>query len=240
MSSAADLKAYAAQYDLDMKTARAHRNRSRKQWLTWCNENGIAPASDDKARAKMVQAARRRSTGKKEGSTTTPATKKTTRKVTKDPTATNERYRTIEGTAYDQLRAAQVLLQAALHKQDVGDIKLLTTTVSDALKVYEMAVKSRISHDLLEGRFIPASVIDTYKSTFYPAISQAVDNMRVQILHHVPDTMKATVQGAWDMAYQVYVDGVQDAEAALNTLADGAAQAAQSELKKTKNNLARG
>lgn len=240
MSTTADLKRYAAERGIKLDSARHNRYHRKKSWLDWCSANNIDPeatGSAPKARPNKPPEPPQKTTHKKNSKKTSKKQQKTT---TKKPTATNERYKAVEDHAYAQLVQVQAMLDDSLSEHDIGGVRLLTQTVNDAIRAYETAVKSRISHDMLEGRFIPASIIDNYKSTFYPAISQAVENLRSQLLFAVPEEQRAMVATAWDMAYPVYVDGVTEAEQALNGLAQGAAEAATAELKKTRNNLTKG
>lgn len=244
MSTTEDLRRFAAERGITLHTAQCHRYKGRKPWLDWCRDNNIDPAPPQRPRPTVK---RKEQTGTtkaprkaKKGTTKAGKVEIPSRPSTVCTNATAARYKEVEEQAFRQLRQVQAMLDTALDENDIGATRLLTQTVNDAIRAYETAVKSRISHDMLEGRFIPASVVEHYKSTFYPAISQAVENLRSQLLFAVPEEQRAAVATAWDLAYHVYVEGVTEAEAALNTLSEGAAEAATTELKKTRNNLTKG
>lgn len=243
MADMRDVRRFAAEHGREEKYGINQRSNQTQRWKEWCEKEGIDPNPTNSAHGKMVSRMMRRNKRKKEQKKEQIMIQDENVAAVVDdsvlnpPELTNERYKEVEDVAYRQLRMAQNLLDSALLDNNIGDCKILTSTVNDSIKVYETAVKSRVSHDVLQGKFIPASIIDKYKSDFYPHIAQSVDNMRLQLLGLLPDEMKATVQAAWLQAYDVYIEGVAQAEEALNNIAEDSVDAAMNELKKSRSGI---
>lgn len=243
MSTGYHIQKYAREKGYTERKALNDRQTHAQEWLKWCKEQGITPDADDAYRGSAISAGMKRKNKTRE-KTPKDTEKDTVMKIELDDNAyelpTNERYKSIEDTSYRQVRLVQAMLDTALAQQDIPDVKLLSGAVDTALRTLDTATKSRVAYDMLAGRYIPASIIDEYKMTFYPLINQSVDNLRLQLLSLLPDEYKATVQSAWLTAYNVYADGVQRAEAALVGVTENARELAEKEINKGKSKVLKG
>jgi hypothetical protein len=69
--------------------------------------------------------------------------------------------------------------------------------------------------EIKEGKLLPISVLDNYKTRFYPRLEQGLEEMRASIESLLPTHMRADFVSAWNTSYKRYRDACIDAEKGL-------------------------
>lgn len=127
-----------------------------------------------------------------------------------------ERYLLIENKLYTQLQKLQKSLDDSIMNGDTNLMKACVTGVSTITKSYNEIVRLRQLAEIKEGKLLPISVLDSYKSNFYPRLEQGLEEMRASIESLLPTHMRADFVNAWNLSYKRYSEACRDAEKGLD------------------------
>lgn len=126
-----------------------------------------------------------------------------------------ERYLLIENKLYNQLQQLQYSLDEAIMNGDTNLMKATVSGVSTIARAYNEIVRLRQLAEIKEGKLLPISVLDNYKTRFYPRLEQGLEEMRASIESLLPTHMRADFVSAWNTSYKRYRDACIDAEKGL-------------------------
>lgn len=156
---------------------------------------------------------------------------------TMNENATNtEKYKLLEETAFAQLRKCQMLLDNSINEQDFQTLRAYVGAVKDLSSQFNELTRLRQIAEIQEGNFLPMSILERYKTHFYPRLNSGLDEMKIAIENALPPEMVADFQHAWNSAYYRYKDAAREAEKALNEYRDIASREALASLDKKENN----
>ena len=151
--------------------------------------------------------------------------------------ATNtEKYKLLEQTAFNQLRKCQMLLDNSINEQDFQTLRAYVGAVKDLSSQFNELTRLRQIAEIQEGNFLPMSILERYKTHFYPRLNSGLDEMKIAIENALPPEMVADFQHAWQAAYYRYKDAAREAEKALNEYKTLASREALATLDKKENN----
>lgn len=94
-------------------------------------------------------------------------------------------------------------------------MKATVSGVSTITRAYNEIVRLRQLAEIKEGKLLPISVLDNYKSKFYPRLEQGLEEMRASIESLLPSHMRADFINAWNRSYKRYSDACIEAESGL-------------------------
>lgn len=203
-------------------TAVKHRARQSEQWVAWNNEQGLNPNYNLHNSPK-------------------PEKKNEVMKYYEhmnetDETSNTEKYKLLEQTAFAQLRKCQTLLDNSINEQDFQTLRAYVGAVKDLSSQFNELTRLRQIAEIQDGNYLPMTILERYKTHFYPRLNSGLDEMKIAIENELPSEMVADFQHAWNKAYYRFKDAAREAENALNDYRDLASREALSSLDKKENN----
>lgn len=202
---------YAADKDISMTVAYQHRREQRQQWLQWCREKGYNSEHlpENEGGKRKVKKNNKKMDDRAE------IVQPMSVDIQAEPEGLVERYRLMEDKSYQQLRQIQSLLDYAISTEQFQTLRTYIQGVKDLTSTYNDLCRLRRIAEVQEGEILPMSVLDRYKSAFYPRLESGVDEMRISIENMLPPEMVADFQRAWQKSYYRYKDAAREAEKAI-------------------------
>lgn len=208
---------YADDFDITETTARIHRRKQNAQWVAWCKKNGFngnyqADVEEIKQEMNNVMETE-----------------------TNNNLSLVERYKMLEGTAFNQLRKTQLLLDDAINEQQFQTLRIYVGGVKDLTSTFNELCRLRQIAEVQEGNFLPMAIFERYKTEFYPRLNSGVDELKIAIENALPSECVPEFQRAWHKCYYRWKDAAKEAENALNDYKELAQLEALSSLDKKEN-----
>lgn len=199
---------YAADKDISMTVAYQHRREQRQPWLEWCQERGYNAEHlpENEGGKRKLKKNNKKMNNKVEIAQPD---------IDTEPEGLVERYRLMENKSYQQLRQIQSLLDYAISNEQFQTLRTYIQGVKDLTSTYNDLCRLRRIAEVQEGEILPMSVLDRYKSAFYPRLESGIDEMRISIENLLPPEMVADFQRAWQKSYYRYKDAAREAERAI-------------------------
>lgn len=126
-----------------------------------------------------------------------------------------ERYLHLENKLFSQIQNIQSQLDDAILSADSTQMKNCVNALGTLTKTYNDVCRLRQLAEIKEGKLLPMSVLDNYKSKFYPRLEQGLEEMRASVESLLPSHMRADFVNAWNMSYRRYTDACREAEEGL-------------------------
>lgn len=213
------IKKFMKKTGLSRTSAQRHRANQSEEWKTFCTENGwnsnynIHGNNKNNEKPIMNEAEEI--------------------ELNDDNTS---KYKLLEYTAFSQLRKCQMLLDESINTQDFQTLRAYVGAVKDLSSQFNELTRLRQIAEIQEGNILPMSILERYKTHFYPRLNAGLDEMKIAIENELPSEMVADFQHAWKKSYYRYKDAAREAENALNDYKNTAAVEALSLLDKKENN----
>lgn len=202
------IEEYAADKNVCKKVAYEHRRKQAEQWLEWCKEKGYNSAHLPENEG-----------GKRKKNKSSKIMNNKIEIIEPDtesePEGLVERYRLMENKSYRQLRQIQTLLDNAIMNDQFQTLRTYVQGVKDLTTTYNDLCRLRRIAEVQEGEILPMSVLDRYKTHFYPRLESGVDEMRIAIENLLPPDTVPDFQRAWQKSYYRYKDAAKEAERAI-------------------------
>lgn len=223
---------YAADKKISKTVAYQHRREQRQQWLQWCKEKGYNSEHKPENEGGKRKLKKNNSSMNDRADTHQPIMVD----IMGEPEGLVERYRLMEDKSYQQLRQIQSLLDAAISSEQFQTLRTYIQGVKDLTSTYNDLCRLRRIAEVQEGEILPMSVLDRYKTAFYPRLESGVDEMRISIENMLPPEMVADFQRAWQKSYYRYKDAAREAEKAIVDYKLLAADEALNQMNKKESN----
>lgn len=209
------IEEYAKDKKISKTVAYQHRREQRESWLAWCRDKGYNSnhlPENDGGKRKL----RKRSDSSEQSEPRQNKIAMNDREdYSKEPDGLVERYKLMEDKSYQQLRQIQSLLDYAISNEQFQTLRTYVQGVKDLTATYNDLCRLRRIAEVQEGEILPMSVLDRYKTAFYPRLESGVDEMRIAIENNLPPEMVADFQRAWQRSYYRYKDAAREAERAI-------------------------
>lgn len=202
------LEEYAAAKDITKKVAYDDRRLQRDRWVEWCKEKGYNSdhlPQNEGGKRKLKK--NNRIMDNREISIDT--------EPDNEPEGLVERYKLMEDKSYQQLRQIQSLLDYAISNEQFQTLRTYIQGVKDLTSTYNDLCRLRRIAEVQEGDILPMSVLDRYRTHFYPRLESGVDEMRIAIENYLPPEVVPDFQRAWQKSYYRYKDAAREAEKAI-------------------------
>lgn len=223
---------YCAKTGFAPNTARKHRANQTETWIAFCKESGYnhtrKPISYPKKKNKKMN--------KELEEIISDVELQPQQQDENINLCLVEKYKLLEMTAYNQLRKCQQLLDTSICEQDFQTLRAYVGAVKDLSSQFNELCRLRQIAEVQEGNYLPMSILDRYKTTFYPRLNSGIDEMKIAIENELPAEMVAYFQKAWNKAYYRYKDAAREAESAINDYKQLAANEALASIDKKENN----
>lgn len=205
-------------------TAVKHRARQTEEWKAFCAKFGYNPSYNlhRNHEQKITE--------------TMNETMNDNDEIMNENVTNTEKYKLLEQTAFAQLRKCQMLLDNSINEQDFQTLRAYVGAVKDLSSQFNELTRLRQIAEIQEGNFLPMSILERYKTHFYPRLNSGLDEMKIAIENALPPEMVADFQHAWQASYYRYKDAAREAEKALNEYRDIASREALATLDKKENN----
>lgn len=122
-----------------------------------------------------------------------------------------EQAENMEAAAFEHCSRIQAAIDDLFREGDFTLLKILTDSLKSLFGVYESSSKLRQAAEVAARKVIPVEIIDHFENTFFPALAEAVDNIRSEILHTLPQHQRADFEAAWSTAYHHYKTAANEA-----------------------------
>lgn len=212
---------YASAFGVSETTARNHRKKQVDTWINWCNENGYNAAYlSQKPNKLTVDIEEKTSDSESENSA---------------PVSLVERYKLLEKTAFNQLRKTQLLLDSAINEQQFQTLRVYIGGVKDLTSTFNELCRLRQIAEVQDGRLLPMSILERYKSDFYPRLNAGIEEMKIAIANALPPDIVPEFERAWQVSYYRWKDAARAAERAINEYKEIAQEEALKSIDKREN-----
>ena len=230
------IEKYAEDKKISKTVAYQHRREQRKQWLEWCQEKGYNSDHLPENEGGKRKLNKRSKKGEQSEPDKNKIIMNDTDNNSNEPEGLVERYRLMENKSYRQLRQIQTLLDYAISNEQFQTLRTYVQGVKDLTATYNDLCRLRRIAEVQEGEILPMSVLDRYKTAFYPRLESGVDEMRISIENLLPPEMVADFQRAWQKSYYRYKDAAKEAESAIVNYKIMAADEALATMNKKESN----
>lgn len=223
---------YATDKGLNKTIAYQHRREQREEWLKWCRDRGynsdhLPENNGGKRKLKKKNNIMNNQSNNSEYQI---------EDIIKEPDGLVQRYRLMEDKSYNQLRQIQTLLDTAINNEQFQTLRTYVQGVKDLTAIYNDLCRLRRIAEVQEGEILPMSILDRYKTTFYPRLESGVDELRISIENYLPPDIVPEFQRAWQKSYYRYKDAAREAEKAINDYKILAADEALNQMNKRDSN----
>lgn len=219
------IQQYQKTYNVSGNTARNHRRDGHPRWLEFCKQNGYNP--NHKKKLKIMNEDLENLFNEVE--------KQQPERTAHEPEGLVQRYKQLEQTAFNQLRRTQLLLDEAITQQQFQTLKIYVGGVKDLTSTFNELCRLRQIAEVQEGNFLPMSILERYKSEFYPRLNSGVEELKLAIANALPPDLVPEFQRAWNVSYYRWRQAAKEAENALMNYKILAQEEALSALDKKEN-----
>lgn len=223
------IEEYAKEKNINKTLAYKARREQSQEWVEWCKDKGYnSDHLPENAGGRRKQNKNKVMSEKVERSQIDD--------LTNEPSGLVDRYKLMEDKSYQQLRQIQSLLDYAISNDQFQTLRTYIQGVKDLTATYNDLCRLRRIAEIQEGEILPMSILDRYKTTFYPRLESGVDEMRIAIENYLPPEAVPDFQRAWQKSYYRYKDAAREAENAIVQYKILAADEALAALNKRESN----